>query len=136
MVLQKLVSILGKSLIILKFQEGIDKANIHTKFVTKILENSSYTQLKLKMLKLILPNKSDPPRQNDFLPSAVAKADHGLDFYFLSSFSASAAFFILTPTWRSFIRSTRSLPYALKDFISSVTFTSSTAGFSCTTGMY
>lgn len=56
--------------------------------------------------------------------------------YFFSSFSASAAFFILTPTCRSFILSTRSLAYALNDFISSVTLTSSTEGCSRTMGRY
>jgi len=52
------------------------------------------------------------------------------DFYFFSSFSASAAFFIRTPTNRLFILSTRNLAYALKFFISSVTLIISTDGFS------
>jgi hypothetical protein len=56
--------------------------------------------------------------------------------HFFSSFSASAAFLSLAPIWRWFILSTRSLPYALKDFISSVTLTRSTVRFSGTIGMY
>ena len=55
--------------------------------------------------------------------------------YFFSSFSASAALFSLTPTWRWFVHSRRSLSYAWNDFISSVTFTSSTNGFSRAIGL-
>ncbi|CAI9787779.1 unnamed protein product [Fraxinus pennsylvanica] len=63
------------------------------------------------------------------LPSAILFADTKLTLI------TTAALFALTPTWRLLVRSKHSLSYALNDFISSVTLTSSTVGFSRTIGM-
>jgi len=57
------------------------------------------------------------------------------EIYFFLSFSASAAFFIRTPTNCLFILSTRNLAYALKFFISSATLIISTDGFASVIGM-
>lgn len=79
--------------------------------------------------------------KKNVLTSQIAKKKKGTKkkkkkLYFFSSFSASAALFNRAPRWRSFVRSTRSLLYALNDFISSVTFTNKTEGFSRAIGMY
>lgn len=54
--------------------------------------------------------------------------------YFFSSFSASAALFNRAPKWRLFALWRRSVAYALNDFISSVIFTNSIAGFTLKIG--